>query len=414
MSEAFTYREGSLQCQGVSLFDLVETYGAPLYVYNGDYMVANFDALDQAFASVPHTICFALKANSTIAIGRQFAERGAGADVVSGGELYRAIKMGIPSSKIIFAGVGKSDEEIEYALRSKILLFNVESPAELKRIERNAERLGVVAPISVRVNPDVDPQTHPYISTGMRKAKFGVPGEQVIDLYRCAADSDWLRPIGIQMHVGSQLVSVQPIIDGAEKVAEIVDELAGLDIALDYFDIGGGLGIRYRDEQPQGPADLASGVMPIVKRLDCTLLMEPGRYLVGAGGLLLTKVLYIKHNGFKKFIVVDAAMNDLIRPALYDAYHEIVPVAETAGPLETTDVVGPVCESGDFFAQERDLPALEEDDLVGLTSAGAYGFAMASNYNSRPRPAEVLVNGGAATLARSRETYEDLVRGEVV
>jgi diaminopimelate decarboxylase len=414
MSEAFTYEDGSLRCKGVSLFDLVETYGTPLYVYNGDYMVANFDALDRAFAAVPHTICFALKANSTIAIGRQFAERGAGADVVSGGELYRAIKMGIPSSKIIFAGVGKSDDEIEYALRSNILLFNVESPAELKRIERNAERLGMVAPISVRVNPDVDPQTHPYISTGMRKAKFGVPGEQVIDMYRSAADSAWLRPMGIQMHVGSQLVSVQPIIDGATKVAEIVDELTRLGIRLEYFDIGGGLGIRYRDEQPQGPDDLASGVIPIVERLGCSLLMEPGRYLVGGGGLLLTRVLYIKHNGFKKFIVVDAAMNDLIRPALYDAYHEILPVAEMEGPLEKADVVGPVCESGDFLAQERDLPALQEDDLLGLTSAGAYGFAMASNYNSRPRPAEILVSGGAAKLARSRETYEDLVRGEVV
>ena len=414
MSEAFTYDDGSLRCKGVSLFDLVETYGTPLYVYNGDYMVANFDALDRAFAAVPHTICFALKANSTIAIGRQFAERGAGADVVSGGELYRAIKMGIPSSKIIFAGVGKSDDEIEYALRSNILLFNVESPAELKRIERNAERLGTVAPISVRVNPDVDPQTHPYISTGMRKAKFGVPGEQVIDMYSSAADSAWLQPIGIQMHVGSQLVSVQPIIDGATKVAEIVDELTRLGIRLEYFDIGGGLGIRYRDEQPQGPDDLASGVIPIVERLGCRLLMEPGRYLVGAGGLLLTRVLYLKHNGFKKFIVVDAAMNDLIRPALYDAYHEIVPVAEMAGPLEKADVVGPVCESGDFFAQERELPALREDDLVGLTSAGAYGFAMASNYNSRPRPAEVLVSGGSARLVRSRETYEDLVRGEVL
>ncbi len=414
MSESFSYRDGSLQCQGVSLFDLVETYGTPLYVYNGDYMVMNFDALDQAFAAVPHTICFALKANSTIAIGRQFAQRGSGADVVSGGELYRAIKMGIPSSKIIFAGVGKSDDEIEYALRSKILLFNVESPAELKRIERNAKRLGVVAPISVRVNPDVDPQTHPYISTGMRQAKFGVPGEQVLDMYRCAAESGWLHPVGIQMHVGSQLVSVQPIIDGAVKVAEIVDDLTRLGITLDYFDIGGGLGIRYRDEQPQGPDDLARGVIPIVKRLNCSLLMEPGRYLVGSGGLLLTKVLYIKHNGFKKFIVVDAAMNDLIRPALYDAYHEIVPVAEMEGPLEKADVVGPVCESGDFLAQERDLPALQEDDLLGLTSAGAYGFAMASNYNSRPRPAEVLVSGGVSNLVRSRETYEDLVRGEVL
>ncbi len=414
MSDAFVYEEGSLRCQGVSLFDVAQTYGTPLYVYNGDYMVANFEALDKAFAKAPHIICFALKANSTIAVGRQFAERGAGADVVSGGELFRALKMGAPAGKVIFAGVGKTDEEIEYALRSGILLFNVESPAELRRIERNAERLGLVAPVSVRVNPDVDPHTHHYISTGLKKAKFGVPTEQVVDLYRYAAASAHLNPIGIQMHVGSQLLHIQPIIDAATKVAEIVDELSKLGIRLRYFDIGGGLGIRYRDEQPEGPADLARGIVPIIKRLDCTLLMEPGRYLVGRGGALLTRVLYLKNNGFKKFIIVDAAMNDLIRPALYDAYHEILPVQQMNGPLEKADVVGPVCESGDFFAHDREMPNVQEDDLLALTSAGAYGFAMASNYNTRPRPAELLVAGGQVRLIRQRETYEDLIRGETI
>lgn len=409
--EEFRYREGVLACEDVPLSELAERYGTPLYVYSERSIRERFQALDAAYANVPHLICYAMKANDNLAITRMLGELGAGADVVSGGELFRARQAGIPANRIIFAGVGKTGREIEQAIDEDILLFNVESPAELVAIGEIAAAKRRIARISVRVNPNVDPQTHPYISTGLKKNKFGVPTEQVVSLYRQALDHPYLEPVGIQMHIGSQLVHVQPIVDAVSRVIELVQELGSTGIAMRYFDIGGGLGIRYQDEQPEGPADLAERVLPMVAALGVTLLCEPGRFIVGSSGALLTKVLYRKDNGVKSFAIVDAGMNDLIRPSLYDAHHEIWPVRPRTGE-EVVDVVGPICESGDFLAHDRALPPVAAGDLLAVLSAGAYGFAMASTYNARPRPAEVLVAGQTARLVRRRESYVDLIRAE--
>ncbi len=409
--EEFRYREGVLACEGVPLNELAQVHGTPLYVYSERSIRERFKALDAAYADVPHLICYAMKANDNLAIVRMLGQLGAGVDVVSGGELFRARRAGIPASRIIFAGVGKTRGEIAQAIEEDILLFNVESPAELVAIGEVASEKRRVARVSVRVNPNVDPQTHPYISTGLKKNKFGVPTEQVVDVYRQALDHPYLEPVGIQMHIGSQLVRVQPIVDAVSRVIELVQELRVVGIPIRYFDIGGGLGIRYRDEQPEGPADLACRVLPLIGSLGVTLLCEPGRFIVGSSGILLTKVLYRKDNGAKRFVVVDAGMNDLIRPSLYDAHHEIWPVQQKCGE-EVVDVVGPICESGDFLAHDRVLPPVAAGDLLAVLSAGAYGFAMASNYNARPKPAEVLVAGNAARLVRRRETYEDLIRAE--
>ena len=409
--EEFRYREGVLACEDASLSELAERFGTPLYVYSERSIRDRFQALDTAYASVPHLICYAMKANDNLAITRMLGELGAGADVVSGGELFRARRAGIPANRIIFAGVGKTEPEIEQAIDEDILLFNVESPAELLAIGEVAARKRRVARVSVRVNPNVDPQTHPYISTGLKKNKFGVPTEQVVQLYRQAFDHSYLEPVGIQMHIGSQLVHVQPIIDAVSRVIDLVHELRSSGIALRYLDIGGGLGIRYQDEQPEGPSDLAARVLPMIAALNVTLLCEPGRFIVGSSGALLTKVLYRKDNGVKSFAIVDAGMNDLIRPSLYDAHHEIWSVQPRIGE-EVVDVVGPICESGDFLAHDRALPPVVAGDLLAVLSAGAYGFAMASTYNARPRPAEVLVSGQNARLVRRRESYEDLIRSE--
>jgi len=409
--EEFRYREGVLACEDVPLSELAERFGTPLYVYSERSIRERFQALDAAYANVPHLICYAMKANDNLAIARMLGELGAGADVVSGGELFRARQAGIPANRIIFAGVGKTGREIEQAIDEDILLFNVESPAELVAIGEIAAAKRRVARISVRVNPNVDPQTHPYISTGLKKNKFGVSTEQVVSLYRQAFDHPYLEPVGIQMHIGSQLVHVQPIVDAVSRVIELVHELRSAGIVLRYFDIGGGLGIRYQDEQPEGPADLAERVLPLIAALGVTLLCEPGRFIVGSSGALLTRVLYRKDNGVKSFAIVDAGMNDLIRPSLYDAHHEIWAVQPKTGE-DVVDVVGPICESGDFLAHDRALPPLAAGDLLAVLSAGAYGFAMASNYNARPRPAEVLVAGQAARLVRRRESYEDLIRAE--
>jgi diaminopimelate decarboxylase len=318
----------------------------------------------------------------------------------------------VPADRIIFAGIGKTRDEIAYALDEEIMLFNVESPDELAAIAAVAAEKGKTARVSVRVNPDVDPRTHPYISTGLQKNKFGVATDEVLDLYRTARDNPRLEPVGIQMHIGSQLVSAQPIVDAAARLVDLAEQLRREGIALRYFDIGGGLGIRYHDEAPEGPADLAPRILPAVRELGLTLLAEPGRFIVGNSGVLLTRVLYRKRTPKKRYVIVDAAMNDLIRPSLYDAYHEIKPVAERDGAAETVDVVGPICESGDFLAHDRALPSVTSGDLLAVMSAGAYGFAMASNYNARPRGAEVLVSGDRARLVRRRETYGDLIRAE--
>ena len=409
--EEFHYRDGVLSCEEVPLSEIASTYGTPTYVYSERSITSRYAALDAAYAAIPHLICYAMKANDNLAIAGLLASKGAGADVVSGGELFRARRSGIPGNRIIFAGVGKTRAEIAQAIDEDILTFNVESEAELNAIADVAAEKGRVARVAVRVNPDVDPQTHPYISTGLKKNKFGVGAERVLDVYRQAHAHRYLEPVGIQMHIGSQLVHVQPIVDAVHRVADLVNRLRDEGISLRYFDVGGGLGIRYHDEQPEGPSQLAAQVIPIIRELGMTLLAEPGRFLVGNSGALLTRVVYRKQNGAKTFVIVDAGMNDLIRPSLYDAYHEIATVAEGGQP-EVVDVVGPICESGDFFAHDRALPGTAPGDLLTVLSAGAYGFAMASNYNARPRPAEVLVSGTTHRLIRRRETYEDLIRAE--
>jgi diaminopimelate decarboxylase len=356
-----------------------------------------------------------MKANPSLSVLRIFAGEGGGADVVSGGELFTALKAGIDPRKIVFAGVGKSDEEIAYALRSGILMLNVESTAELERIERIAAGLGPRAPVALRVNPDVDPVTHPYIATGLRKSKFGMEIHKALDAYRTAASLPHVEVVGIHKHIGSQITSVQPFVEALEKLLLLVQELRRSGIGIRYVDIGGGLGITYRQETPPHPRELGQAVVPMLRNLDCTLIWEPGRVLVGNAGILLTRVIHLKTTAVKNFIIVDAGMNDLLRPSLYDAYHDILHVEKRGeGGLLEADVVGPICESGDFLAKERKIVPPKAGDLLAVMSAGAYGFAMASNYNSRPRPAEVLVRGEEFFVIRRREGYEDLIRGEEI
>jgi diaminopimelate decarboxylase len=405
---------GELACEQVALAEIARRFGTPTYVYSAGAIESAYDRIDRAYAGVPHLICYALKANQNLAVASLLARRGAGADIVSGGELFRARRAGFPARRIVFAGVGKTRREIGEALEAGIMLFTVESIAELETIAEVARRRGAVAPVAMRVNPDVDPKTHPYISTGLKKNKFGVPREEVLGIYRRAIELEGVEPVGIHCHIGSQLVHVDPIKDAVDRIADLAAELQRIGAPLRYVDMGGGLAIRYRDEAPEGPEQVAEHVGRRVRELGLTLLMEPGRFLVGNAGALLSEVLYTKQNGPKKFVVVDAAMNDLIRPSLYDAYHEIASVTAPRQGVETVDVVGPVCESGDFFAHDRELPPLQQGDLVALLSAGAYGFVMSSNYNARPRAAEVLVRRAEARLVRERESYEDLVRGEVL
>ncbi|HEY3080029.1 MAG TPA: diaminopimelate decarboxylase [Chloroflexota bacterium] len=403
-----------LACEGVSLAEIAARFGTPTYVYSATAIESAYDRLDRAYADVPHLVCYALKANQNLAVAALLARRGAGVDIVSGGELFRARRAGFPSERIVFAGVGKTRREVGEALDAGIMLFTVESTNELETIAEVARGRGKSAPVALRVNPDVDPKTHPYISTGLKKSKFGVPREEVVGIYRRALALDGVEPVGIHCHIGSQLVHVDPIKDAVDRIADLAGELKAIGVPLRYLDMGGGLAIRYREEEPEGPERVAEHVGRRVRQLDATLLMEPGRFLVGNAGALLSEVVYTKQNGPKRFVVVDAAMNDLIRPSLYDAYHEVASVQAERPGRETVDVVGPVCESGDFFAHDRELPPLRQGDLVALLSAGAYGFVMSSNYNARPRAAEVLVRGSEARLVRERESYEDLVRGEIV
>jgi diaminopimelate decarboxylase len=405
---------GELACERVPLGEIARRFGTPTYVYSATAIEAAYDRIDRAYADVPHLICYALKANQNLAVAALLARRGAGADIVSGGELFRARRAGFPAERIVFAGVGKTRREIGEALDAKIMLFTVESTNELETIAEVARQRGAAAPVALRVNPDVDPKTHPYISTGLKRNKFGVPREEVLGIYRRALELEGVEPVGIHCHIGSQLVHVDPIKDAVDRIADLAGELKGIGVPLRYVDMGGGLAIRYHDETPEGPEQVAEHVKRRVRELGARLLMEPGRFLVGNAGALLSEVVYTKQNGPKRFLIVDAAMNDLIRPSLYDAYHEVAPVQPPRPGSETVDVVGPVCESGDFFAHDRDLPPLRPGDLVALLSAGAYGFVMSSNYNARPRAAEVLVRGAEARLVRERESYQDLIRGEVV
>jgi len=411
----FHYHNDSLFCEDIPLERIAKEQGTPCYIYSHATLTRHFQAYDQAFASVPHIIAFAMKANSNLAVLRLMSSLGSGADIVSGGELFRALKAGIPPNKIVFAGVGKSHEEIKYALESNILFFNVESSAELQAINEVAMGMGMHARVALRVNPDIDPHTHPYISTGMKKSKFGIGADRALEEFQKAASLSNIQVVGLHAHIGSQLTKISPFVDSLTKVLGLLHTLKDKGIPIQYLNIGGGLGITYSDETPPHPKDLAEAITPLLRESQCEIILEPGRVIVGNAGILLTRVLYIKDTDAKKFAIVDAAMNDLIRPSLYDAHHDILPVHQVPNaPEDVYDVVGPICESGDFLAQNRTMPSVKAGDLLAVMSAGAYAFTMASNYNSRPRVPEILVKEGESFVVRKRESYEDLILGEQI
>ena len=408
----FSYRDNQLFAEDVSIKDIVERVGTPVYVYSAATLRRHFRVFDEAFAGTDHLICYAMKALSNLSVLKLFGSMGSGFDIVSVGELMRCLRAGADPKKVVFSGVGKTDEEIGAALDAGILMFNVESRPELSRIAEVARARKVKAPVSLRVNPDLDPGTHPHISTGHRNSKFGIPLSQVFEYYAEARALPELELVGLSTHIGSQITETGPFIEAGEKVARIVTRLKADGIGLKYLDIGGGLGIPYQ-EQPPSPLEYTAAILKPLRPLGVKIIAEPGRVLVGNAGILVTRVLYIKETDVKRFIVIDGAMNDLIRPVLYEAYHDIWPVHKVeGGRIVTADVVGPVCESGDFFAQERDMPEPQRGDLLAVMSAGAYGFVMASNYNSRARSPEILVEGAKIHVIRERDNFEDLVHGE--
>ncbi len=388
---------------------LAKKYETPLYVYDLDHMTQQFEKLKGAFKGRKSLLAYAIKANSNLSVISHFAKLGSGADCVSIGEVKRALLAGIPKYKILFSGVGKRDDEIEEALKLDILYINVESEAELGRVEMIAKEMNKEARISIRVNPNVDPKTHPYISTGLHENKFGVDMETAKRMYITAKNSPNLDPVGIHFHIGSQLTELDPIREASEIVADMVRSLNAIDIELKFFDVGGGLGVRYNDETTIEPYDYAQAILGTLKGLDMTIVCEPGRFLTANAGYFLTKVLYEKKNGEKRFVIVDGAMNDLIRPSLYNAFHKVEVVGKKEGEKTPADIVGPVCESGDFLAKDYPLPPLDHGDLLVLHSAGAYGFGMGSNYNTRGRSAEVIIENGEDRLVRQRESFEDLI-----
>jgi diaminopimelate decarboxylase len=404
----FEYLDGELCAEGLPLATIAERYGTPCFVYSRAALESTFHAFDGACGSHDHLVCYAMKANSTLAVIDLLARLGAGFDVVSGGELERVLAAGGDPRKVVFSGVGKSEAEMRDALAVGIFCFNVESEAELERLNRVAENLGRTAPISFRVNPDVDANTHPYISTGLKTSKFGVPLDAAFDLYRVAAAMPHVRITGIDCHIGSQITEIPPLVEAAQKMLGLVDRLAAAGIAIEHFDFGGGLGIRYQDESPPEIADYVQAMLATLGERKLKVLFEPGRAMVGNAGVLLTRIEYLKPNAGKNFAIVDAAMNDLIRPALYDAFHSIVPVTPRDGEPRVFEVVGPICENGDFLGHQRALTVLE-GDLLAVKSVGAYAMCMSSNYNSRPRAAEVMVSDGEAHLVRRRETLADII-----
>lgn len=410
----FEYKNGQLHCEKAPIAEIAKKVGTPFYLYSYNTLVRHFTVFEKAFEGIPHMVCYSAKANSNLALLRLFVNLGGGVDVVSGGELYRAIKGGADPKKIVFSGVGKREDEIEYALKAGILMFNAESSQELRVINEVAGRMGKKAPISIRVNPDIDPKTHPYISTGLKQNKFGIDIVRAPMAYRMAAQLPHLEVMGIDCHIGSQLVEVEPILEALRKLKRLVEDLRKEGMRIKYLDLGGGLGITYEDEEPPHPVEYASSILEVVRGFDCTLILEPGRVIVGNAGVLVSKVLYIKENEEKRFVIVDAGMNDLVRPSYYGSYHQILPVKEEAREEVVADVVGPICESSDFLAKGRRIPRLEAGELIAVMSAGAYGFSMSTNYNSRPRVAEVLVRDEQIFVIRQREDYEDLVRGEEI
>lgn len=410
----FHYKGSELYAEDVPVALLAEKYGTPLYVYSYSTLKRHFMAYDDAFRNFPHIICYALKANTNGAILRLFAKHGGGADIVSGGELFRALKAGISPRNIVYAGVGKTEEEIRYALKSGILMFNVESEDELREIDRIAGKMRTKAPVALRINPDIDPQTHPYISTGMKEHKFGIPIEKAVENYRLASALKNIQVIGVQKHIGSQITKISPFVDSMKRILLLLDTLQNHNFSIRYLDIGGGLGIPYLDEKPPAPADLARKLLPLLRARKITLIMEPGRSIVGNAGIMVTKTLYLKKGEGKDFVIVDAGMNDLMRPSLYGAYHHILPVQKNRRSHIAADIVGPICETGDFLAKGRRIQKVNRGELLAVMSAGAYGMSMSSNYNSRPSLAEVMVKGKTHTLIRKRGTYTDLIRDELL
>lgn len=410
----FQYRGDQLYCEEFPIHTIAKEVGTPFYLYSLNTLENHFRAFDSAFSTVPHLVCFSAKANSNLSILRVFVRLGAGVDVVSGGELFRAMKAGVKPERIVYSGVGKRREEIEYALEVSILMFNAESSQELVEIDRIAGRLGTKAPVSLRVNPDVDPRTHPYVSTGLKKDKFGINIKKSLAEYRLASTLPNIQVVGVSCHIGSQLTEVGPFVEAGQRIKELVATLRNEGINIQYVDLGGGLGITYHQEEPPHPREYAQALMKEVAGIDCLLILEPGRVIVGNAGILVTSVLYTKEGGEKNFIIVDAAMNDLIRPSLYGSYQNIQPVQPSGRGEIVVDVVGPICESGDFLAKDRKLPKVNPGDLLAVMSAGAYGFTMSSNYNSRPRAAEVLVAKDRFYIIREREDYEDLIKGEFI
>ena len=410
----FQYKGNDLYCEDVAIEKIAKEVGTPFYLYSKETLEHHFKVFDNAFSDVPHITCYAVKANSNLAILDIFGRLGGGADIVSGGELFRALRSGMSPDKIVYSGVGKKAEEIDFALKSDILMFNIESSQELEVINQRAEKLGKKARISIRINPDVDPKTHPYISTGLKKSKFGIDIKKARSEYRRARELKNIEVVGVDCHIGSQITEIGPFKDAVRKIKELVVTLTSEGFAIKYLDLGGGLGISYNAEEPPLPLEYARTIIEEVRGLGCTLILEPGRLLVGNAGILVTKVLYTKDAEEKSFVIVDAGMNDLIRPSIYGSFHFIQPVKKEERKDVMVDVVGPVCESGDFLAKERQMPEARQGELLAVMSGGAYGFAMASNYNSRPRVAEVLVQGDRYHIIRKRETFEDLIRLEEI
>ena len=407
----FNYKGDSLLAEAIPVADIAQKYGTPCFIYSRATLERHYGVYQEALEGCPHLICFAVKANSNLAVINVLARLGAGFDIVSGGELERVIAAGGDTSKVIFSGLGKTEAEIERALQLGIYCFNIESGAELDRIDRIAQRLGKKAPISVRVNPDVNTDTHPYISTGQKENKFGISYEQAIDIYRRAAILEGIKILGIDCHIGSQLTSVEPFLDATDRLLTLTDRLANEGILLTHFDVGGGLGVTYGEEEPPHPAELIAMIRSRFANREMTLLIEPGRTISANAGIFVTKVEYLKQTNHKNFAIIDGAMNDLLRPALYGAWQEIIPVNRRQGDGITYDVVGPVCESSDFLGKERVL-CIKAGDLLAVRSAGAYGFAMSSNYNTRPRSAEIMVDHDKSYLVRPRETITELFAGE--
>ncbi|MDO8662273.1 MAG: diaminopimelate decarboxylase [Candidatus Omnitrophota bacterium] len=412
----FKYIHKQLYCEKLKVAGLAEKFGTPLYVYSYDTLVGHFLKLKEAFKSIKPLICYSVKANSNLAILRALVNQGAGLDIVSGGELFRARRAGCPANRIVYASVGKTDYEIKEAIKSGIFFFNVESFPELKNIQHIARRLKRRVNVALRINPDVEPKTHKYITTGKLTNKFGIDFQSAKRIILLARGFSHVKISGLHIHIGSQITTPEPFVAAITRIIRFILVLKKEGIALEYLNIGGGLGIIYDRETPQTAARFAARILPLLKKSGLKIIMEPGRFIAGNAGILVTKVLYVKNTPKKKFIIVDAGMNDLIRPALYDAYHNIVPLQRTENrkqEAEKADIVGPICESGDFLAKERIVPNLEEGDYLAVMGAGAYGFSMASNYNSRRRPQEVLVNKDKVSVIRKRESYKDLIRNEL-